>query len=328
MKGILIPVVSMTVLCLHCAAQEEAKSAESIEEYCKVLEEQFDVPDFRQVNHAIQRIYELDGWHSMSHGNPKALDLIRQLLREKLSGIAPFKTEREFVDWIGQVPKKNGQGQGFSLLAPLRYLIVKGDERDLDLIPIPQWREKLEMRVAGTNLINYFQQFIEHGVVSSGMYDIVPSVTNAGPQAHYVLAILRQYWQKMDPPTDKYWGINKDMSKIPAELLTMVVWFDEDGNPVCNVDLAKYGLTMPELGMPGKSTGKADPPVPPLEGERPREPETSNGIPAVESSGGFQPPEQTPPTAGYRRHLWRYAGIAVLILGIGGLYARSKISKS
>jgi len=319
MKGILIPVVSMTVLCLHCAAQEEAKSAESIEEYCKVLEEQFDVPDFRQVNHAIQRIYELDGWHSMSHGNPKALDLIRQLLREKLSGIAPFKTEREFVDWIGQVPKKNGQGQGFSLLAPLRYLIVKGDERDLDLIPIPQWREKLEMRVAGTNLINYFQQFIEHGVVSSGMYDIVPSVTNAGPQAHYVLAILRQYWQKMDPPTDKYWGINKDMSKIPAELLTMVVWFDEDGNPVCNVDLEKYGLTMPELDVPNKPKGNGKP-SPTLEPKR----ESSD----VESSGGFQPPEQTPPATGCRRHSWLYTGVAVLTLGIGGLYVWRKISKN
>jgi len=29
-----------------------------------------------------------------------------------------------------------------------------------------------------------------------------------------------------------------------------VVWFDEDGNPVCNVDLAKYGLTMPEIDLP------------------------------------------------------------------------------
>ena len=110
------------------------------------------------------------------------------------------------------------------------------------------------------------------------------------------------------------------------------MWFDNDGNPVYNVDLEKYGLTMPKLDVPNKPKGKEKPP-PPLEGELrhsvpPREPETSNGIPAVESSGGFQPPEQTPQTAGYRRHLWRYAGIAVLILGIGGLYARSKISKS
>jgi len=54
----------------------------------------------------------------------------------------------------------------------------------------------------------------------------------------------------MDPPTDKYWGTAKDTSQIPDELLTMVVWFDEDGNPVCNVDLTKYGLTMPEIGLP------------------------------------------------------------------------------
>ncbi|MCL1921523.1 MAG: hypothetical protein FWG50_10705 [Kiritimatiellaeota bacterium] len=84
------------------------------------------------------------------------------------------------------------------------------------------------------------------------MYDIVPSVTNAGPQAAYVLEILRQFWMKMDPPTEKYWGTIKDMSQIPPELLTMVVWFDAGGNPVCNVDLAEYGLTMPEIDLPPK----------------------------------------------------------------------------
>ncbi|MCL1921145.1 MAG: hypothetical protein FWG50_08740, partial [Kiritimatiellaeota bacterium] len=40
------------------------------------------------------------------------------------------------------------------------------------------------------------------------------------------------------------------------ELLTLVVWFDDGGNPVCNVDLAKYGLTMPDLDVPNRPKGK------------------------------------------------------------------------
>jgi hypothetical protein len=48
----------------------------------------------------------------------------------------------------------------------------------------------------------------------------------------------------------------RDRTKIPTELLTLVVWFDDGGNPVCNVDLAKYGLTMPELDVPNRPKGK------------------------------------------------------------------------
>ena len=43
-----------------------------------------------------------------------------------------------------------------------------------------------------------------------------------------------------------HWNLAEEtFAKMPDELLTMVVSFDEDGNPVSSVDLAKYGLSMP-----------------------------------------------------------------------------------
>ena len=226
MKRILTVMISMATLCV-CVAQAEEAGAPvrkpSIEEMCKMLEENFN--DRGTVNSIMNDFCFSDGRDLSSYGNQEALDWARRLLREKKTG------------------------QGWDLVSALRYLIMKGDERDLDLI-IEPWRDKLAMRIAGTNLLNYYAAQIQHQVVRNGIYDIVPSVTNTGPQAHYVLEILRQYWMKMDPPTDRYWGTAKDMSQIPDELLAIVVWFDEDGNPVCNVDLAKHGLTMPEIGLP------------------------------------------------------------------------------
>ena len=269
MKRILIPMISIATLCFYGVAQEETNLVDPIEEYCKIIRERVGDPNLQQVNHAIQRLYELERLYyldrrlTMPQGNQDALDLIRNLLREKLPGIAAFKTGQEFADWINTLPKKNSQVQNFfALKQSFQYLIMKGDERDLDLIPIPHWRSALAMRVAGTNLIDYSQFFDSTGIFR-GSHDIIPSVTNTGRQAVYVVEILRQYWMNMELNEDGY----RDRDKIPAELLTMVVWFDEDGKPVCNVDLAKYGLTMPELDVPNK---------PKMEGERPREPDKTH----------------------------------------------------
>ena len=293
-------------------AQLDQLAYDRISALCERLRGNEDNP--KVVNSIMAGINIFDGDYfcaPRSPGHPQALEWARKLMRD----------ENIRLDWLNYYELRD-------------FLMRKGDARDVELLPPSQnpqtaeilgldWGDKLAMRVAGTNLFrvhgNKITQRQVNGINIVSGVSFIPSVTNTGPQAPYVFDTLLHYWDMME---------DKSVTNIPPDLITMVVWFDGDGNPMCNVDLSKYGLTMPELDVPGKPTGKADPPVPPLEGERPREPETSNGIPAVESSGGLQPPEQTPPTAGNRRHLWLYAGIAVFILGIGGLYARSKISKS
>jgi len=192
--------------------------------YYQILEEKFDDPNY--VTQIMRIFLWADGRNIASYGQQEALDWARKLMRDKKPG------------------------QGFEKGAAVDYLLVKGDERDIDLMSNRMWRERLAMRVAGTNLINFWQKPWSTGVNWEGC---LPSVTNTGPQGVYVQEILRKVWENLeieiergtedwDPPARF-----RDSSKIPDELLTMVVWFDKDGNPVCNVDLAKYGLTMPVI---------------------------------------------------------------------------------
>ena len=61
----------------------------------------------------------------------------------------------------------------------------------------------------------------------------------------------------------------------------------------------------------------------------PAKSESSGDIPAVESDGGLQPPEQAdtiPPTAGNRHRLWRYAVIPLGLLAV--LYFMRRNSKN
>ena len=67
---------------------------------------------------------------------------------------------------------------------------------------------------------------------------VFPSVANTGVPGRYVNEIFQRFWRDFE---------GKDASQIPVELLTMAVSFDADGNPVCSVDLAKYGLSMPVI---------------------------------------------------------------------------------
>jgi len=257
MKKLMI-VASMAILCIHSAAQEEeirhlvreyvelvpeletpkertdrrlqlsaALRAFELDEaypvYYKILEENSDDPKY--VRWMMMKFYDTDGSNLASYGRQEALDWARWVLRENKVG--------------------------FDRVTAIKYLIQKGDERDIELIPsnLPSKRKPLEMRVAGTNVINFFQHPASNSVDWDGC---LPSVTNTGPQALYVQAILRQVWNNLEIETDEWEPSRRfrDASKIPSELLTMVVWFDEDGNPVCNVDLSKYGLTMPEIDLP------------------------------------------------------------------------------
>ena len=82
----------------------------------------------------------------------------------------------------------------------------------------------------------------------------VPSVANTGPQAAYVYYLLKQALAKYGAPTN-----------IPPELVKMAVSFDADGKPVCNVDLSKYGLAMPDF-TPSPSSSRPVPPPSPVTG--------------------------------------------------------------
>ena len=120
------------------------------------------------------------------------------------------------------------------------YLAFKGDARDLEVVK--QFDRDtlgaiLERRVAGENIFGYDAEKLKPLKFIGRPKTFFPSVANTGPQAVYVREILYRYWEEND----------KDASKIPQELLTMVVSFDKDGNPVCSVDLAKYGLSTPVI---------------------------------------------------------------------------------
>ena len=187
--------------------------------YCEILSERFNDLNPRQLEHIMLSFSSLDGSDLTSYGNQEALDCARRIVREQVKGA--------------------GSAYG--------YLSRKGDARDLDILTGTR-RDDLAARVAGTNLV-FTDPSLDHLWRSC-----VPSVTNTGPQGAYVSAILKQFWNTLEVEYHSWEDGRRypyrDKSKIPDELLTMVVWFDEDGNPVCNVDLSKYGLTMPEIDLP------------------------------------------------------------------------------
>ena len=198
--------------------------------YCELLAEKMDDPAV--ADYIISKFLDEDGLNVASAGNAEALELTRKTLEA-------YEGKQLPREWIAH-----------------QYLSLKGDGRDLDMIirkdaPIAYYG-CLPQRVAGTNII------CRHLV--SGAFSVLPSVTNTGPQGAYVEAILRQYWERLEgvSGTKDFRPHFNDISKIPAELLTMVVWFDEDGNPVCNVDLGKHGLSMPNLNEPAQGRTFAD----------------------------------------------------------------------
>ena len=300
----------MTALCLHAATLEEARriireavevcgapgTPENMERWkrlapelnalgrndkesvltvhCEILAEKFDDLNSKQFEYITAKFYHLDGTDVASYGNQEALDWARRAVREKKGGLAA------------------------------NYLNVKGDARDLDILPY-YFKENLAARVAGTNVV----VLDDH---QPGIY-IYPSVTNTGPQGAYVHKIIHQSWMNLKEETRTVHGNSfpcRDPAKIPVELLTMRVWFDADGKPVCNVDLSKYGLSMPELDAPNKPNGglgETCPTNPPQEG-------------AFGRAVSPKPPQEVPPTT----RLWPYALLALIILALGGLYAKRR----
>jgi len=74
----------------------------------------------------------------------------------------------------------------------------------------------------------------------------IMSAYNSGEITLEELHAFREKWEQATTPFDEELdALGREM--IPPELLAMVVSFDEDGNPVCSVDLAEYGLSMPVI---------------------------------------------------------------------------------
>ena len=146
--------------------------------------------------------------------------------------------EGEALEWarkmLGNEPN---QTRGTVRHCSSNYLASKGrTNEDIELLQRKGHygtAEILAARVAGTNLLR-------SGNTDFGDYiTVFPSVTNTGPQGVYVREILVKALEQSD--------CNRYKPEIPEELLTMVVSFDENGNPVSNVDLAEYGLSMPVI---------------------------------------------------------------------------------
>ncbi|MCL2104143.1 MAG: hypothetical protein FWH21_03695 [Kiritimatiellaeota bacterium] len=283
MRRVLFVMIGMATLYIHSVPMEETRQL--VRGYVEKLygcDDIFDFASIRKSLHAFDRDIKMSVYLEMIEENPDDPNIVGTIVG--LFDIADgwdraSYGNQEALDWARKV-LRNEEEQLNTHVAS-EYLLLKGDVRDIDIIS-PHFRDYLVRRVAGTNVVDYYPS----GFGVSSWFECIPSVTNTGPQGLYVHAILRQCWEKMQ----------KDPSKIPAELLTMVVSFDAGGNPVCSVDLAKYGLTMPVLDVPVK-------------------PQAEGGTP----EGGLQ--HSVPPREPGNR-LWIPAALAALTLLIGVLYAR------
>ncbi len=174
-------------------------------------------------------ICKIDGSNMRSTGDSDVLRLTREFLTVKSDN----------PDW---------QSAAYCLL----YLSQKGVSSDLPLLEkyselpsnldfakqsaLESFRV-LQGRVAGTNMLTFLQTRYYHWSTNKPPFQ--PSVANTGPQSAYVYDLLKQALAKYG-----------DATNIPPELITMRVSFNADGSPVCNVELEKYGLTMPGLPPP------------------------------------------------------------------------------
>lgn len=174
-------------------------------------------------------ICKIDGSNMRSTGDSDILRMVRKFLAVK----------SEKPDW---------QSAAYCLL----YLSQKGGSGDLPLLEkysdLPSnldFAKKsaleslrvLQARASGTNMLTFLQT--RYYCWSTNAPPFLPSIANTGPQAAYVYDLLKQALAKYG-----------DVTNIPPELVTMVVSFGADGRPVCSVDLAKYGLIMPDFPLP------------------------------------------------------------------------------
>ena len=348
MRKLLVFATCMTALCLHSATTEEARQIvrEYLEKMTELRKQPFVDPLYAiEVSvglHTLDRDVRVSVCLEMMKEMPDDPVTVDQMMAVFCGSdgynYASYGNQ-EALDWARIVAKN--EGGRFETHSAQVYLMWKGDTRDLDIIGGKN-RDLLVARVAGTNIINHVGSFWEKSWLSC-----VPSVTNTGPQGVYVENILRQYWEKMEADTFIFDGrpvsmedrsnlpieilaildnknvtydgrsyTYKDKRKIPAEILTLVVWFDDDSNPVTNVDLSKYGLTMPELDIPNKGRATASR----LAAEEPAA--TTQDDTSVNVAEDEQDVEKAKAS-----HFWLYVVIFHLILFPSLYFMRRKFSK-
>ena len=245
--------------------------------------------------------------------------------------------EREALEWTMKIVERHGMSTELSK----EYLARKGDADVLNALKqrghtLPE----LEIRVQGTNIFKFMEGLNSWHPPNPMVYKnprFIPSVANTGPQAVYVYEILKCCWEQA----------GQDFSKIPGELLTMAVWFDDDGNPVCDVDLAKHGLSMPVItpkpdkynrgeglsvtfpheqeGLTPPVTTLTPPPVAETDGESaatlaPSQGAETNGKPAPPTpviAGEAKPDTRNHSRRDYFSSLWMYIIAAVFATAAG-----------
>ena len=275
---------------------------------CKELSENMDNSDI--CADIVGTFLEIDGPNLASPGHPKALEMTREALRRNPS---------IFPAYI--------------------YLALKGNESDIELL------KKVDESGEGDN--GYFSAWGASEGLRMRRTDSFPggpdggyfamSFANTGPQAVYVLEIWRKNGEKM---VEKWGGRDgwyrgeiEERDRLADIVGTLVVSFDTDGNPVSNLDLEKYGLSMPVI------TPKPHPSIPYYEGHVGRHPEytvvfphettnapstdaTLNSPPAegwtkggvVPDDEAIQPPDETTQDATPKQPIPRlYIGISALL---------------
>ena len=227
---------------------------------------------------AFMRIDEMDGRNVLAQGDPHLLASVRGILPRLLSHDKRHET-RTLTRGIFYLAKK-GDSRDFPLFETYLADPVfrqrqsemsrddQGEQRDLFAwLSIPY--KILQHRVAGTNIVMgafdrklypYFNISLEYDEYSHSTNDLrfIPSVANTGPQAAYVYEAFEQahaLGRRLGCDTPY-----SSVTNIAPELLTMRVWFDADGNAVCDVDLAKYGISVPELSMATNAPPPLEPP--------------------------------------------------------------------
>ena len=270
---------------------------------------------------AFTRIVWVDGWDIHARGNPHLLASARGILHRLLD----YDKRYEFdTVWRGLIYLAHkGDAQDFPLFEKYRadpILLKFMSENPFNTLKDEQERESrlampysiLQHRVAGTNIVRgvfagnlypYFNISLEYDEYSysTNALRFIPSVANTGPQAAYVYDALKQAHA-----LGRRLGCDSPFSSITniaPELLTMRVWFDADGNAVCDVDLAKYGISVPGLS----TATNAPPPLEPPQQERPPPVAATSvrTITAVTAEPSTAPPARPCPV-----------GIAVIVAGI------------
>jgi len=181
--------------------------------------------NFQEASVSVRTLSKVDAFNLASAGECEALEWTRKYLELYPPGEAELaiRDDNTGLRTLSESARAHA----------LEYLAAKGDERYLEIVNQHDgdYGRLLATRIAGTNIFDSG----DFGVQRFWGKMFIPSVANTGPQAVYVREILYRYWEEH----------GRESSKFPQELLTMVVSFDEDNTPVCSVDLAKYGLSVP-----------------------------------------------------------------------------------